>query len=216
MAHIVEQKILYQDLSFENVRLTRLRINDVDDLKINLIDFNLFDKVKKIGQGNVSANQTRTTLFIPIKIFENSSIPSHHEQHKDEIAFWVGAFAIFHCYFWNNKVQRLWLNKPINFALMKSNFLMAFILCHKSPWLDQPVKKFRVYLDLFWAICDKAIKVQFGNYVPDFQYPNMEEHNNDKRRQKTDYMRINPWICRILNNAIKILCDNNVDLTGRF
>lgn len=99
---------------------------------------------------------------------------------------------------------------------MKSNFLMAFILCHKSPQLDQPVKEFRVYLDLFRAICDKAIKVQFGNYVPDFQYLNMEEHNNDKRRQKADYMRINPWICRILNNAIKTLCDNNVDLTGRF
>lgn len=99
VAHIAEQRILHQDMSFENVRLTCFRINDVDDLEIKLIDFNLFNKVDKIGQGNMSANQTKTTLFILIEILENLSIPSHHKQHKDETAFWVRALAIFHCYF---------------------------------------------------------------------------------------------------------------------
>ncbi|MCJ1348971.1 hypothetical protein MMC31_007204 [Peltigera leucophlebia] len=216
---IAEQGILHRDLSFENVRLSRLRINDVDDLEVKLIDFDLFDEVDKIGQGEASANQTGTTLFMPIEILENSPTPSRHEQHEDETAFWVGALAIFHRYFRNNKVQSLCSDEStdsMKLALSKSNFLLTFINYHKSSWLDQPVKEFRVYLDLFRAICDKVIKVQFGNYVPGFQYPNLEEHNNGRRRQKEDHLRINPLICRILDNAIKTLRDNNIDLAGRF
>ncbi|MCJ1347295.1 hypothetical protein MMC31_005518 [Peltigera leucophlebia] len=96
VAHIAEQGILHRDLTFGNVRLSRPRINDVDDLEVKLIDFDLFDEVDKIGQGGASADRAGTTLFMPIEMLGSSSPSPRHEQHEDETAFWVGALAIFH------------------------------------------------------------------------------------------------------------------------
>ena len=215
MTHIREQGFLHQDILFGNVRVSRTKINGVDDLEVKLINFDLFDKVDNIRRGDASVNRTKTTIFMPIEILATPSPPFHHEQHKDETAFWVIAIAIFTRYFQNQFVQNLWSIESIFNSTIKAHFLVSFLLTHNSSWLEAPVKKFRVYIDFFWSICDTMVKVQFSGYAPNFRYPSLEKWKDGKRMQQTKHLRINPLICQVLNSAINTLqaknkSDNNL------
>lgn len=95
--------------------------------------------------------------------------------------------------------------KASTFPYSKTEVLYNFLFYHTSPWLEEPVEEFGVDLDLFRSICDKVIKVQFGDYGPAFKYPSLENRKDGKRMQQAEHLRINPLVCQVLDSAINTL-----------
>lgn len=69
----------------------------------------------------------------------------------------------------------------------------------------------------FREVCIKAVKGQFGDVLSRLEYPNLDIRTDGQRQQALNHQRMNPRVCQILENAVRILREESMpDLVDSF
>ena len=76
---------------------------------------------------------------------------------------------------------------------------------------------FQKYADFFREVCIKLAKEQFGEFLPRFEYPGLDIRIDGQGQQALNHQRINPRVCQILENAVRVLREEAIpDLVDSF
>lgn len=206
VANVAKAGYLHRDLSFENVRLQRTSSNEI---VVKLVDFDLVDHIENLDSAAAAPDRTGTILFMPIEILGSTPPPPRQEQHEDETAFWLGLLALFKHYFKGHNVQhilsdRTWSLDTFEFSQTKSLIIMKLCWTGKCAYFEESVPEIRDYVPFLREVCTKMVKEQFEGF-PEFQYPSLEIRRDGQREQAINHQRINPSVCRILEDAVKVL-----------
>ena len=206
VANLAKAGYLHRDLSFENVRLQRTSSNEI---VVKLVDFDLVDQIENLDSATAAPDRTGTVLFMPIEILYSTPPPPRQEQHEDETAFWLGLLALFKHYFKGPLMQsilsdRTWSIDTPTFSQIKSFIIKDLCWTGNCAYFSEPVPEFRDYVLFLREVCTKLVKEQFEGF-PEFQYPSLEIRRDGQREQAINHQRINPSVCRILEDAVKVL-----------
>lgn len=214
VANIVEAGYLHRDLSFGNVRVRRTSGNEI---LVKLIDFDLVE-IESLDSARTAPDRTGTIPFMPIDILNKTKPPRRQEQHEDEKAFWVGVLALFKRFFRGHDVKQLWSEEAAwSLSHCKGKFITDLCLFHQSSWFEEPIPKFQKYADFSREACIKLAKEQSGEFLPRFEYPDLDIRTDGQRQQALNHQRINPRVCQILENAVRVLREEAIpDLVDSF
>lgn len=172
---------------------------------MKLIDFDLVEQTGNLDSAITTPDRMGTFHFMSIEILENTIQPPRQEKHEDETAFWVGLLALFKRYFGGHYMGRIWSEVIFIHSQVKASFIKDLYSFGNFRLFDEPVLEFRHYVPFLGKLCISLIKEQFEDVLPNFDYPRLEIQRGGQRQQAINHQRINPRICRILENAVTAL-----------